>query len=242
MKRTVLSLILAVILCLTATIPAFASESVRLIDDGDILSGSEEEELLEKLDALSDTYGADFIVITIETLDGYDIVDYAEYVYEELEYGQGDNNSGLMLLMAMKEREYWIYPHGDCCDTFSKSTCDDIGGLIEDYLKDDEYPEAFDAFVEACESQYQFPFGTNLIVCLVIGLVIALIVTGVMRSKLKTVRKQDTANQYTKPGSMRVTLSTDLFLYRNVTRTRKVQSSSGGSGGGSSNRGSGGKF
>lgn len=242
MKRRTLMFLLILALCLTLVFPAFAAESSRLIDDADILSDSEEEEILEKLDDLSDAYDADFIIITMETLDGYDIDYYAEYVYEELEYGQGDDNSGLMLFMAMEEREYWIYPHGECCDTFSESTCDNIGNRIEQYLSEDEFAEAFEAFADACRSQYEFPAGKNLIICLVIGLVVALIATGIMRGKLKTVRKQDTANQYTKSGSMRITQSTDLFLYRNVTRTRKAQSSSGGSGGGSSNRGAGGKF
>lgn len=241
MKRTVLSWISAVILCLTA-VPALAAENSRLVDDADILSQYQEETILEKLDTLSDTYNADFVIVTVETTGRKSIDDYAEDYYAEMGFGQGEENSGLMLLLDMGERAYWIYPYGGCCDTFSESTCEDIGSQIEPYLREDEYPEAFDAFTEACEKQYQFPLGQNLIICLVIGLVIALIVTGVMRSQLKTVRKQHTANQYTKPGSMRITHSTDLFLYRNVTRTRRVQSSSGGSGGRSSNRGAGGRF
>lgn len=240
MKRNIMMLFMILALCLTLALPAFATDSSKLIDDADILSRSEETELLEKLEDLSEQYDADFVIITMSTLDGYDIDYYAEYVYEELEYGRGRDNSGLMLFVAMEEREYWIYPEGECKETFSKSACDRIGSKIEVHLKDDEYADAFDAFVKACDAQYHFPLMRNAIICLVIGLVLALIVTGVMRGKLKTVRKQDTANSYTKPGSMRVTHSTDLFLYRNVTRVKKVQNSSSGSG--SSNRGSGGKF
>lgn len=240
MKRKIMMLFMILVLCLTLAAPAFATDSSKLIDDADVLSRSEEKELLEKLEDLSEQYDADFVIITMSTLDGYDIDYYAEYVYEELEYGQGRDNSGLMLFVAIEEREYWIYPGGDCKETFSQSACDRIGRKIEVHLKDDEYADAFDTFIKACDAQYHFPAMRNLIICLVIGLVLALVVTGVMRSKLKTVRKQDTANSYTKPGSMRIALSNDLFLYRNVTRVRKAQNTSSGSG--SSNRGSGGKF
>ena len=80
-----------------------------------------------------------------------------------------------------------------------------------------------------------------LLISLVIGVVLALITLSSMKSKLKTVRPQNSAATYTRDNSMEITNSRDFFLYRNVRRTAIPQnnSSRGGSSRGSS-RGSGG--
>lgn len=50
------------------------------------------------------------------------------------------------------------------------------------------------------------------------GVIIALIVTGIMKSNLKTVRMQAAATNYIKPGSMNLTGGQDLFLYSTVDK------------------------
>lgn len=84
-------------------------------------------------------------------------------------------------------------------------------------------------------------------IALVIGFVIAKIIVGNMKSKLKTVRKQAAANSYTKDGSINITESRDLFLYHTVTRTEKTKNNFSGSSthrssSGTSHGGGGGKF
>ena len=71
-------------------------------------------------------------------------------------------------------------------------------------------------------------------VLLVIGIVAGLIVAFILKGQLKSVRKQDKANVYVKPGSMQLTLQNDLFLYREVSKTKKESSNSSRSGSGSS--------
>lgn len=78
---------------------------------------------------------------------------------------------------------------------------------------------------------------------------IALIVTGVMRGKLKSVRFQPKADDYLKEGSMQLTENRDLFLYSHLDRRAKPKDngSSGGSSthvssSGSTHGGGGGKF
>lgn len=90
-----------------------------------------------------------------------------------------------------------------------------------------EYVRLHDSYSDSGSDEEGFDVGKSLLISLAAGLVIALIVTGVMRGQLKSVRRQHAANQYTKPGSMNVTSATDLYLYRNVTRIRREQSDSG---------------
>ena len=68
-------------------------------------------------------------------------------------------------------------------------------------------------------------------VALVIGLVTALIVTGVMKGQLKSVAPQRDATDYVRQGSMNVTRSNDFYLYSTVSKSAKPKNedNSGGS-------------
>ena len=68
------------------------------------------------------------------------------------------------------------------------------------------------------------------IICLVIGIVLSLIIMLIVRSKLKSVRPERSACNYTRPGSFRTTNQRDTFLFRNVTRTAKPKSNSSSGG------------
>ena len=79
----------------------------------------------------------------------------------------------------------------------------------------------------------------------VIGLIIGLITTLIMKRGMKTARAKNRAGDYVRPGSFKLTRKMDLYLYRTRTRVR-IQSNSSSSGGGRSGGGSrgggGGKF
>ncbi len=79
-----------------------------------------------------------------------------------------------------------------------------------------------------------YPLLRNIGIWLLVGFIAALIITGIMRGRLKTVRPQTQADNYIKRDSMCITESQDLFLYRNVVKHRRSNNSSGGgsSGGG----------
>ena len=57
--------------------------------------------------------------------------------------------------------------------------------------------------------------------CTVIGIVVAFIVTLIMKGQLKSVHQQKAASNYVVDGSFRLTGRSDVFLYRNVTRRER---------------------
>ncbi len=60
-----------------------------------------------------------------------------------------------------------------------------------------------------------------ILACVAVGLLVAFVVTGVLKGQLKTVRWENQAGNYIVDGSFDLTQSTDLYLYRNVTRTAR---------------------
>ena len=73
-----------------------------------------------------------------------------------------------------------------------------------------------------------------LALALGIGLVLAWVVVHVMKSQLRSVAFQENAASYVREGSMNLTNSRELFLYRDVHRTERPKESSSSDSGGSS--------
>jgi len=67
-----------------------------------------------------------------------------------------------------------------------------------------------------------------IIGCIVFALIIASAIMLVIRSKLKSVRAERTACNYTRKDSRRLTASHDQFLFNSITRTPRAQQSGGG--------------
>lgn len=250
MKR-IFDLFLALLLCVMLTVSVSAAQMPRLVDAADLLTDSQESELLERLDAVSAELQTDVVIVTMESCGGYSADQVAEAYYDQYEFGYGDNRDGVLLLLSMAERDWRILCNGFAADAITPGERDAIGEHIVEELSAGEYMEAFMEFSSLCvyeiegeRNGFPFDFGLSLGVSVVIGVVTALIATGIMRSKLKSVRSRTGAREYTKPGSMQLTRSSDLFLYRTVNRRRKPQQSSSGSrgGGGGGRHVGGGKF
>lgn len=228
-------------LILALAIPVFASGEL-LVDEADILTNREEEKLLQQLEQASDQYGMDIVIVTVDGIDHDYIRDYADDYYDYNGYA----DDGVLLLVDMEQRQWWITGTGEGVDIFTGSVIDDIGDEIEPYLADGDYARAFETYIEQCVYYIEDPFevGGTLLVCLIIGLVAALIVTGIFRSQLKSVRRKAEARDYMTPGSMVVTQAHELYLYSNTTRIRRQQNSSGThrSSSGRSHSGGGGRF
>lgn len=235
----------------------------RLVDDADLLRSVEEDFVLEKLNSVSEEYGVDVVVVTVESTNGSDVRDYAESFYDNSGYG----DDGILLLLCMDSRDYWFCTTGKGERVFTDSrliAIEDkiLGDLGEgryynafskfadacgDYLEgasaisyDDEYYDVYDGAYEEYEAYEKEPFDLLMavLVSLGIGFLIAFIVVSVWKGQLNTVKFQPNASAYVKRDSLKLTQSNDTFLYHTVNRVPKVQHTS--SGGGSMRSSSGG--
>ena len=249
MKR-LFSLILTLVLCLCLTLQVSAAQLPRLVDSANLLTDGQRAELLDRLDRVSEELQTDVVIVTMASLGGYSADAVIEAFYDEYNYGYGPGRDGVVLLLAMEERDWRILSNGFAATAITLGEIDEIGEHIVEELSDGEFMEAFMEFVSLCSYEiegerngFPFNFGLSLVVSLAIGFVVAFIATGIMRAKLRSVRSQSAAREYMKPGSMHLTRSSDLFLYRTMSRRHKPQNTSSGSRGGGGGRNiGGGKF
>ncbi|MBQ8533419.1 MAG: TPM domain-containing protein [Clostridia bacterium] len=248
MIKKIISLLFALLLIFAFSLSVAAESGMpRLIDNADLLTDSEHSAITKELDDTSARYKVDIVIVTVDTVGGYSSDYYIEKIYDEYGYGYGSTYDGVMLLVAMEERDYRILSNGLGADAISLDDIDSIGEEVSAFLSDGEYTEAFECFIDECSYEINgeingFPFDylKNIAIALVIGFVVAFIVTGVMRSKLRSVKRQLAATQYTKEGSMQVKYANDFYLYSTVTRIRKQNNTHRVSG--SSRNVGGGKF
>ncbi len=255
MKKKILILFIAVMMFFAAALPVFAEEyfPVYLHDGADLLSDAEEERLLAKLQSL-DIHAA---VVTTDSLSGKSPMEYADDFYDEYCVA----NDGILLLISMEDNDWWISTCGYGITVFTDAGIDYMGEQFVPYLSDGEYAEAFDVFVTQCEDfirqaatgdpydshnlpKMPFNFVIFAVFSLVVGFIVALVITGGMKNKLKT-HMQKHAASYVKKGSMRVNIHKDIYLYSTLTRRRRENqggSSTHRSSSGRSHGGGGGKF
>lgn len=220
--KKLLSLILALLLLTVLAVPAMAASDVPYVVDGaDLLTSSQERELEQTLSALSEKLGMDVVVVTTDDTGYKSSTAYADDFFDYGGYGA----NGILWLIDMDNRKSTISTTGEAIDLFDDSVQDAMQDELAPMLTDGEYYEAACRFAELCDEYSSFSVGMSLIIALVIGFVVAFIATAVMKGQLKSVRAKAEATDYVKPGSLQVTESRDLFLYRHVDRREKPKSS-----------------
>ena len=226
---------------LPAATEAAAKENEEfLYDEADLLTDEQETELVKKLTEVSHATNAQVVVVTLASMDGGNIDEFIDYLYDAMGFGYGENHDGVLLLVSMDPREYRILSNGYAGVAIGPDQIDTLCDIVEPYLTKGTYATAFTYFANECEDYLAYylegsPFnaGKSFVISLVIGIIAGLIVALVMKGQLKSVRKQDSARVYVKQDSMQLNYSRDIFLYRNVERTKKqerVESTSSGSG------------
>ena len=224
----------------SATEVAAKENEEFLYDEADLLTDEQEAELVKKLTEVSHATNAQVVIATMASMDGGDIDSFVDYLYDSMGFGYGENHDGVLLLVCMDPREYRILSNGYAGTAIGPDQIDTLCDFMETYLPNGHYVAAFNSFADQCGEfleYYQmgspFKVGKNLAISLIIGIIAGLIVAFVLKGQLKSVRKQDQAHRYVKPGSMTVDIQYDIFLYRTVTRTQKqkrIESTSSGSG------------
>ena len=244
MKKKLFAGVFALVFCLSLSISVFAanesgfsSEYYRVQDNADLLTQEEQDTLLQELDEISQRQKMDIVIATTNSLDGKDVVAYADDLYDECDYGYGEQKDGVLLLISMEERDWYISTCGYGITAFTDAGIQYIGEQMLSDLSEGDYAAAFDVFAEQCDSfitqaRNDEPFDSKnlpreplgnkwILISIVVGVVLAFLVVGGMKGQLKSVRSKPTARDYLREGSFEVTESRDLFLYSHVDKTAR---------------------
>lgn len=161
MKKTMLSLLLATLLLLPAL--AFADigdlpterQQPLLVDEGDILTDSEEASLLATLERISAEQKCDIVIVVPRSLGYKSATEYADDWYDLNGFGYGSTKDGILLMVCMEERDWATSTAGAAQDWFDDYTLERIESRVVSNLSNGSYYDAFMAFAEGCEQTLQ---------------------------------------------------------------------------------------
>ena len=229
----------------------------RLTDEADLLTDAEEEELLAKLDEISERQQCDVVVATVNSLGGKSAMEYADDFYDYNGFGYGENHDGIILLISMENRDWWMSTCGYGITAFTDSKQESMYDEFLPLLSDGDYAASFTKYAELCdEILTKAKSGSSgsssddslspiwYLIDLAVGFIIAFIMASIKKSKLKTVRRKAAAHDYEVEGSFILREHNDRFVTKTVT-TRTIErddSDTHYSSSGTEHGGSGGSF
>ena len=257
--RSLFAALAALVLAVILTVPAFAVEGgfadlyYRMNDSAEVLTEDEDNELEASLEELSLRQNFDVVIATIESLESvdYDSMEaYADDLYDFCQFGYGPDMDGVLLLVSVGDRKWHISTCGYGITAFTDAGIQYLGEQMTPFMADGDYAGAFRTFVQWSDTYIDaaragHPYDVKnlpreplslmyLFLAVGIGIVLAWVVVHVMKSQLRSVAFQENAASYVREGSMNLTNSRELFLYRDVQRTKHVEAKDSDSSGGSS--------
>lgn len=182
MKKICLYLLISVLL-LSLCVPAFAAETDKpwVVDNAGLLSSEEAAEINETIRILRDILKLDIVIVTTNGTGNKNVQEYADDFYDSHGYGYGPENSGILLLVDMENREWYMSTCGEAIYIFTDYGLSLLGDEILPWLSSGDYSEAFynwldqlPDFVEAYENhvpidgyvqpdEYDSPYGDEII-------------------------------------------------------------------------------
>ena len=221
-------------------IPAGAVGEFPVMDSAELLSVDEQAELNNRALELADAYGVGVYICTVDAMDNGSDADaamaYAKQVYKEYNLGEGEAQSGMLLMLSMETRKYALIAYGD-----GNNVLTDYGRehMLDDYilpeLHDNNWYGAFSAYLERAERYLQLeaegePFDKGhdpdkkpgaILLGILFGVLpagVTGIFCGTNYSKLKNAHAQSDADLYMTEKGANITYQDDRFLYEDVTR------------------------
>jgi len=238
--------VLIAMLVMMNSMVAFAESESPFIDDGaNVLSSSEISELTAKIEkVLKDTFAIDNLVIVTRNGIDQSPEDFAADYYDQ----NGYSEDGILLLLDLEERDWYISTSGRAISRFSDDTLDLMGTRMLSYLKDERYDSAFSIFIddvayclENSGREYWERYNHHLdirasglkivLMMLPIALTIALIIINISVYMMNHVSRKKDATKYA--TDFKLIGKNDIFLRSHTTVTEiKTDNNSGGRGGG----------
>lgn len=259
--RALLAFMAAALLMLAFAPAALAAKQSYVIVDNDStgIEKSEKAELEATAKQLAQSYGVGVYLAYVDYSDKGTDRDSAKALWNERKMGVGDNDSGILLFIAVEDRRMVTITHGDGVSAFSDARIDEMEDEEASYLSDDDWLGAGEEYYALASETLAYydkngsampatdgrttDFNNDsdgvdasdrllfaLVAGLIVGVIAAVVTRKVLKGQLKSVYTGEDADFYTK-GEFDLTSANEVFMGTTVSRVPKPKSDSGGSSG-----------
>lgn len=255
------ALIMAVAVAVGIFAVTVSADATRqyVYDGAYLLDDTQYYQLNDLAAAVSEEHGCavHFVITDDVTVNLDNIQLYSEDLYLSSDaFGYGSGKDGVMLVLGIYDRCYWLLAYGDKGNyAFTDYAKDWMSDRFVAEFADDDWYEGFKVYIEDCDYVLtQAANGTPVDIyysngtadnmgaeaygiAFVIGIVAALVICLIFRAQMRPAKLATRATEYIERQGVRITHRNQLFRYSTVTRTRiadDTHHSSGSSRGGTS--------
>ena len=145
MMRKLISALILLSLLLSVSVSAFAvdPDAPWVVDNADLLRSDEVAELNRQIQDLRSQLQLDIVIVTTYGTGYKNIQEYADDFYDRNGYGYGSSYSGILLLLDMEAREWYMSTCGDAIYIFTDYGLEQLGNEILPWLSTGAYYQAF---------------------------------------------------------------------------------------------------
>ena len=222
----------------TETAPAEPVEVGQMVyDDAGVLTQEEIAALEASCAETAQTYSCGVYVYTVDNYTDYssetDAYEVAKDIYQANNFGVGEEQAGVMLLLNISERDYALIAYGDTAHyAFTDYGKDVMSENFVEYFGNDDWYGGFECFAsDAAEFLELAAQGTPVDVgaeepvswfsCIVggvaIGMIISAVVVFIKKKGMNTAVEQKEADVYVVDGGLSLRYSTNTFIHTTVS-------------------------
>ena len=225
------------------------NEEEKIYDFADLLTDGEEKILYEEVINFINSYDMDLALVTID--DNFETAqEYADDFYDYNNFGIGANRAGLLVLIDMDTRGFYISTTGEAILMYNDARINYILDDMTDYMISGKYFDALEISVNDIISfakigipddnkksyidengnyVYVKDIKYPLLPFLLISAIVSTIILIIFIFKNKLVRKAYEAQEYLDKETQKITKINDRFITSHTTKTYIPPSDSGGS-------------
>lgn len=247
-KASILVLVL-ILSFIMGGVGVYAVSTNNVKDFMGYLSQSEAEQLQAEIENIKNTHKLDAVIVITDNTGGKSSRAFADDYYDNNGYGVGNDYSGLLMLINMKQREVWISTSGRAIDIFTDSRISKILDRVANPLSNGNFSSACKTFLSdvvnyaetgvpygqyRSDSNEPLSYKDRVFILMksfpvyIFAFIVALIAT--LLVSISSKGKVTISNRtYEKSGSFALTSKVDNFIREHTSRIRIESSSSGSS-------------
>ena len=150
MKKRIFALCAIVMMLVLTLVVCAESDYYRLQDTAELLTASESEDVLAKLDEVSEKHNVDVVIVTVEEPEeGFTVEEDADDWYDFLGYGE----DGVMLYISTEDGYVYMFTVGACEEIISEEELSVIFDEVFNYCLDDNFADGFSLFAELVDKE-----------------------------------------------------------------------------------------
>lgn len=228
------------------------AELKRVVDKASLFSSDEIISLENRIKEISTIYEMDIVIVTTDNVEGKSSREYSDDFFDYEGYGLGNENSGILMLINMEDREVYISTSGKGINYFTDNRIESILDDVYSYLSDGDYIGGSEAFLSSTErflqsgipsNQYTVDENGNRVessgdiaerigISILIALIVSSVVCGIVvfnyRKPIAVAEES-----YIDRSSIKFTKRSDRFITSHTTSRKIPKNDNNSSGGGS---------